>query len=102
MKTTNKPLLRVAISELIQLHAFDHLLDQELAKFRNVFNEWSTTEHNQLLNDSLTEYLSKANLFIENISPAVIQQWIYAMSSNNINIAHSSNVFEEYYDYELA
>lgn len=102
MKTTNKPLLRVAISELIQLHAFDHLLDQDLAKFKNIFYQWSVTEQNQLLTDSLTEYLSKANLFVENISPAVIQQWIYAMSSNNINIAQNSNVLEECFDYELA
>lgn len=102
MKTTNKPLLRVAISELIQLHAFDHLLDQELAKFKNIFNQWSITEQNQPLTDSLAEYLSKANLFVENISPATIQQWIYAISSNNINIAHNSSVLEECYDYEIA
>jgi len=101
MKTLNKPLMRVAISELIQQHAFDHLLDHDQARFRRVFNQWIATDNDPRLNEELSDYLSKANLFVENMSPAVIQQWIYAMSCNNIKIA-MGDVLEENYGYEVA
>ena len=35
MKTNNKAMLYEAVAEFIQLHAFDHLLDNELAQFKN-------------------------------------------------------------------
>lgn len=40
MKATNKAMLYEAVSEFIQLHAFDHLLDNELAQLKmNILNE---------------------------------------------------------------
>ena len=44
MKTNNKAMLYEAVSEFIQLHAFDHLLDNELAQFKNLLQIWSETK----------------------------------------------------------
>ena len=57
MKTSNKALMYDAVSEMIQLHAFDHLLDAELAIFKNVLNQWVAEEHETALNDKLFVYL---------------------------------------------
>ena len=49
MKTSNKALMYDAVSEMIQLHAFDHLLDAELANFKNVLNHWFILNNNSNL-----------------------------------------------------
>jgi len=95
MKHSSKAVLQLAISEMIQLRAFDHLLDHEQAKFRNIVNQWLLSENNPELSATLSGYLLKANLFSENISPASIQQWIYAMSSNQLIIADDSSIYED-------
>jgi len=86
MKTCNKALMYDAVSEMIQLHAFDHLLDAELANFKNVLNQWVADENDFTLNDKLFVFLNKVNFFVENISPAAIQLWFYALSYNEIPI----------------
>ena len=91
MKTNNKAMLYEAVSEFIQLHAFDHLLDNELAQFKNLLQIWSETKdvnELQLNTEKLIPYLSKANFFVETVSPAAIQLWFYALSYNNIPIAN--------------
>jgi hypothetical protein len=91
MKTNNKAMLYEAVAEFIQLHAFDHLLDNELAQFKNLLKLWSTTEDaNELhyMTEKLIPYLSKANFFVETVSPAAIQLWFYALSYNNIPIGN--------------
>jgi len=85
---------------MIKLHAFDHLLDNEQAKFRNILNQWLSSDYDPAISETLSTYLLQANLFSENISPASIQQWIYAMSSNQLIIADNSSIFEE--EFELA
>lgn len=87
MKTNHKALLHDAVSEFIQLHAFDHLMDQELAQFKSVLNQWACKEeHNNELTEKLIPYLSQVNFFVESISPAAIQLWFYALSYNNIPV----------------
>jgi hypothetical protein len=49
MKTSNKALMYDAVSEMIQLHAFDHLLDAELANFKNVLNQWVAEDNDTAL-----------------------------------------------------
>jgi len=91
MKTNNKAMLYEAVSEFIQLHAFDHLLDNELAQLKNLLKIWSETEDaNELhyLTQKLIPFLSKANFFVETVSPAAIQLWFYALSYNNIPIGN--------------
>ncbi len=91
MKTINKAMLYEAVAEFIQLHAFDHLLDNELAQFKNLLKLWSATEDaNELhyMTEKLIPYLSKANFFVETVSPAAIQLWFYALSYNNIPIGN--------------
>ena len=91
MITNHKAMLYEAVSEFIQLHAFDHLLDNELAQLKNLVNVWAeTTEVNALhaLTQKLTPLLSKANFFVETVSPAAIQLWFYALSYNNIPIGN--------------
>jgi len=100
MKSSSKAALQMAISEMIQLHAFDHLLDNEQAKFRSLVSQWLSSEYDPSLSESLSNYLFKANLFGENISPASIQQWIYAMSSNRLMNVDNRGIFEE--EFELA
>jgi len=87
MITNNKAMLYDAVSEFIQLHAFDHLLDNELAQLKNVLKNWAQTidaKELQELTQKLTPLLSKANFFVETVSPAAIQLWFYALSYNNI------------------
>ncbi len=87
MITNNKAMLYEAVSEFIQLHAFDHLLDHELAQLKNLLNIWAeTSDANELheLTQKLTPLLSKVNFFVESVSPAAIQLWFYALSYNNI------------------
>lgn len=87
MITNNKAMLYEAVSEFIQLHAFDHLLDNELAQLKNLLNIWAeTNDANELhvLTQKLTPLLSKVNFFVESVSPAAIQLWFYALSYNKI------------------
>ena len=86
MKTNNKALLHDAVSEMIQLHAFDHLLDAELANFKNILNQWVADENELNGKEKLFSYLNKINFFVENISPAAIQLWFYALSYNNFSL----------------
>jgi hypothetical protein len=86
MKTNNKALLHDAVSEMIQLHAFDHLLDAELANFKNILNQWVADENELNGKEKLFSYLNKVNFFVENISPAAIQLWFYALSYNNFSL----------------
>ena len=88
MKTNHKALLHDAVSEFIQLHAFDHLMDQELAQLKSLLNQWAFEEPNQELTEKLVPYLTKVNFFVESISPAAIQLWFYALSYNNIPIGN--------------
>jgi hypothetical protein len=94
MKTNHKALLHDAVSEFIQLHAFDHLMDQELAQLKSLLNQMVFNEHQHELMDKLIPYLNKVNFFVESISPAAIQLWFYALSYNNIpvmNITQDNN-----------
>lgn len=89
MNTNNKAMLQEAVSELIQLHAFDHLLDNELALLKKLLNQFAETEDANQSHDiaiQLTPMLGKANFFVETVSPAAIQLWFYALSYNNIPI----------------
>ena len=97
MKTNHKALLHDAVSEFIQLHAFDHLLDQELATLKNLLNQWvSNEDSNHQLIDKIVPYLNKVNFFVETISPAAIQLWFYAMSYNNIPIINlAGNILQD-------
>jgi hypothetical protein len=91
MITNNKAMLYEAVSEFIQLHAFDHLLDHELAQLKNLLHTWADcSDANQLheLTQKLIPLLSKANFFEETVSPAAIQLWFYALSYNNIPIGN--------------
>ncbi len=91
MITNNKAMLYEAVSEFIQLHAFDHLLDNELAQLKNLLKNWAQTKDaNELheLTQKLTPLLSKANFFVETVSPAAIQLWFYALSYNNVPIGN--------------
>ena len=90
MKATNKAMLYEAVSEFIQLHAFDHLLDNELAQLKSLLNAWTLSEEGgemQELTNKLIPLLSKVNFFVESISPAAIQLWFYALSYNEIPIS---------------
>jgi hypothetical protein len=85
-----RPVRSAAIS-VVQLHAFDHLLDHELAQLKSLLKVWpQTNEANALheLTQKLTPFLSKANFFVETVSPAAIQHWFYALSYNNIPIGN--------------
>ena len=90
MKATNKAMLYEAVSEFIQLHAFDHLLDNELAQLKSLLNAYTVTEEGteemHEISSKLFPLLSKANFFVETISPAAIQLWFYALSYNEIPI----------------
>ena len=90
MKATNKAMLYEAVSEFIQLHAFDHLLDNELAQLKSLLNAYTVseegTEEMHEISSKLIPLLSKANFFVESISPAAIQLWFYALSYNEIPI----------------
>lgn len=88
MKKNHKAMLHDAVSEFIQLHAFDHLMDQELAQFKNLLNLWAATEQDKQLSEKLFPYLSRVNFFVESISPAAIQLWFYALSYNNIPVVN--------------
>jgi hypothetical protein len=101
MKTNNKALLHDAVSELIQLHAFDHLLDYELANFKNVLNLWAQEENDALLKEKLVLFLNKVNFFVESISPAAIQLWFYALSYNNISIVNVGSELQDLNNTEL-
>jgi len=96
MKSNNKAMLYEAVSEFIQLHAFDHLMDNELAQLKALLNQWAqTTDSNELheLTEKLVPILSKANFFVESISPAAIQLWFYALSYNEIPIGNMMQGF---------
>jgi hypothetical protein len=89
MKATNKAMLYEAVSEFIQLHAFDHLLDNELAQLKSSLNAYTLAEEGnerQEITSKLIPLLSKVNFFVESISPAAIQLWFYALSYNEISI----------------
>jgi hypothetical protein len=91
MKSNNKAMLYEAVTEFIQLHAFDHLLDHELAQLKNLLKTWTITEDSNELHDlteKLIPFLSKANFFVETVSQAAIQLWFYALSYNNIPIGN--------------
>jgi predicted DNA-binding protein YlxM (UPF0122 family) len=95
MKTNNKALLHDAVSEMIQLHAFDHLLDAELANFKNVLNQWVADENEHTCKEKLFSYLNKVNFFVENISPAAIQLWFYALSYNNFSLLNLGSELQD-------
>jgi len=95
MKTNNKALLHDAVSEMIQLHAFDHLLDAELANFKNVLNQWVADENEHTCKEKLFSYLNKVNFFVENISPAAIQLWFYALSYNNFSLLNFGSELQD-------
>lgn len=95
MKTNNKALMYDAVSEMIQLHAFDHLLDTELAHFKNVLNQWVLEENEVTLKDKLFGFLNKVNFFVENISPAAIQLWFYALSYNNFSLLNVGSELQD-------
>lgn len=95
MKTNNKTMLYEAVSEMIQLHAFDHLLDQELVQFKNVLNQWVSIEHDKDITEKLIPFLSKINFFVETISPASIQLWFCALSYNKISLADMMGTMEQ-------
>ena len=96
MKTNHKALLYDAVSEFIQLHAFDHLMDQELAQFKSLLNQWATNEEpNKELSVKLVTYLSKVNFFVESISPAAIQLWFYALSYNNFPVMNITEIVSQ-------
>jgi len=89
MKATNKTMLYEAVSEFIQLHAFDHLLDNELAQLKSLLNAYTLSEEGNEMHEissKLIPLLGKANFFVETISPAAIQLWFYALSYNEIPI----------------
>ena len=96
MKTNHKALLHDAVSEFIQLHAFDHLMDQELAQLKSLLNQWTLNEDpSKELTKKLVPYLTKVNFFVESISPAAIQLWFYAFSYNNIPVMNFTEVVSQ-------
>jgi hypothetical protein len=89
MKANNKAMLYEAVSEFIQLHAFDHLLDNDLAQLKRLLNAYTLSDDSSDMHEitnKLIPLLSKANFFVESISPAAIQLWFYALSYNEIPI----------------
>jgi hypothetical protein len=101
MKNTNKLFLHAAIAEFIQLHAFDHLMDFELANFKNVINQWVSEENDSLSRAKLIDYLGKINLFVDHINPASIQLWYHALSYNNIELTQFFSELQDVNSYEL-
>ena len=90
MKANNKAMLYEAVSEFIQLHAFDHLLDNELAQLKSLLNVYTLSEEGNEtheITNKLIPVLSKVNFFVESISPAAIQLWFYALSYNEMPIS---------------
>ena len=89
MKANNRAMLYEAVSEFIQLHAFDHLLDNELAQLKSLLHAWTLAEEGNEMHElthKLIPFLSKVNFFVESISPAAIQLWFYALSYDEIPI----------------
>lgn len=96
MKTNHKALLHDAVSEFIQLHAFDHLMDQELAQLKSLLNQWTLNEEpSKEITEKLVPYLTKVNFFVESISPAAIQLWFYALSYNNIPVMNFTEIVSQ-------
>lgn len=96
MKTNHKALLHDAVSEFIQLHAFDHLMDQELAQLKSLLNQWTLNEvPSKEITEKLVPYLTKVNFFVESISPAAIQLWFYALSYNNIPVMNFTEIVSQ-------
>ena len=96
MKTNHKALLHDAVSEFIQLHAFDHLMDQELAQLKSLLNQWALNEEpSKELTEKLVSFLTKVNFFVESISPAAIQLWFYALSYNNIPVMNFTEIVSQ-------
>ena len=87
MKTNHHLMLCEAVAEFIQMHAFDHLLDNEMAQFKSILHQYANTENANELHEmtkKLIPFLGKVNFFVETVSPAAIQSWFYALSYNNI------------------
>jgi hypothetical protein len=65
-------------------------LDNELAQLKRLLNAYTVseegTEEMHEISSKLIPLLSKANFFVESISPAAIQLWFYALSYNEIPI----------------
>ncbi len=101
MKTNHKALMHDAVSEFIQLHAFDHLMDNELSAFKSILNQWMYAENDFELTQKLNFYLSKVNFFVEGISPAAIQLWFYALSYNNLSILNIGTELQDLNNIEL-
>ena len=55
MITNNKAMLYDAVSEFIQLHAFDHLLDNELAQLKNALKTLAHTNDANQLQETITK-----------------------------------------------
>jgi hypothetical protein len=80
------------------MHAFDHLLDNEMAQFKSILNQYASTEDANELHEisiKLIPFLSKVNFFVETVSPAAIQLWFYALSYNNIPMGDMMPVMAE-------
>jgi len=101
MKTNHKALMHDAVSEFIQLHAFDHLMDNELSAFKTILNQWMNAENDSDLTQKLSFYLSRVNFFVEGISPAAIQLWFYALSYNNLSILNIGTELQDLSNIEL-
>jgi hypothetical protein len=98
MKTNHQVMLCEAVAEFIQMHAFDHLLDNEMAQFKSILNQYASTEDANELHEisvKLIPFLSKVNFFVETVSPAAIQLWFYALSYNNIPMGDMMPVMAE-------
>ena len=68
MKANNKAMLYEAVSEFIQLHAFDHLLDNELAQLKSLLNVYTLSEEGNEtheITNKLIPLLSKVNFLAE-------------------------------------
>jgi hypothetical protein len=70
-------------------------LDVELANFKNVLNHWVAEDNETAFKDKLFVYLNKVNFFVENISPAAIQLWFYALSYNNFSLLNVGSELQD-------
>ena len=70
-------------------------MNYHIAIFKNVLNQWVAEENDATLKEKLFVYLNKVNFFVENISPAAIQLWFYALSYNNFSILNVGSELQD-------